>query len=764
MKEEQAKRLIKETFENSFDEDRFNKFIRNLLNHLDENATFVYEGNDFPAVYKDYIDSLERIGQLNDNKNKIDVLIVKLEKISSVEHARTMQRNFIAWYLNEGQDGNLKDAALVAFVSPEDWRFSLIKIDYRLEDKKVKEEFTPARRWSFLVGKNEKSHTAQSQLIPLLINDDHDPTLKELEKAFDIEPVTKEFFVKYRELFIKLKDELDKVLMNDKDLQSHFKEKNIDSVAFAKKFLGQIMFLYFLQKKGWFGVPRDDKWGAGSKNFLRELFEEKYGKYKNFFNDILEPLFYEALSTKHDDNFYSHFGCKIPFLNGGLFDPINYYDWVHKDVLLPNEIFSNRNKTKEGDVGDGILDIFDRYNFTVKEDEPLEKEVAIDPEMLGKIYEKFNAIRSDNYDEYMKVLNSKEKDAETKFNKKYGVYYTPRDVVHYINQESLINYLDGALKDNKISKEDIKQLVKFGEQVWENEAIPLEKENLIKEETRKTARDKPFLPDKIRENAEIIDQKLADVTICDPAVGSGAFVVGAMSEIVKLRKILSSNEKETYELKRHCIEHSIYGVDIDPGAVEITKLRLWLSLIVDEEDINNINPLPNLDYKIMNGNSLVEILSQGVLEKGTINEIEKDRLIDKYDAKKEEYLKTTLRDEKEKLRKEIDEMIVEIFNKRKDKELERVREKIDHMQRRLIEDDKNLSKKIENQLEELNKEMEKLESSKLPNDPSRHFEWHINFSEVYKKNSGFDIVIANPPYIQLQKAVDDKQKLRCPQS
>jgi len=124
---------------------------------------------------------------------------------------------------------------------------------------------------------------------------------------------------------------------------------------------------------------------------LRELLDKKHGDYKNFFNDVLEPLFYEALRYDRQDYYYSRFNCKIPFLNGGLFDPIGNYDWVHTDIILSNELFSNSTKTKVGDTGDGIFDIFDRYNFTVIEDEPLEKEVAIDPELLGKAYEKFNA-------------------------------------------------------------------------------------------------------------------------------------------------------------------------------------------------------------------------------------------------------------------------------------------------------------------------------------------------------------------------------------
>ncbi|MCD6440215.1 MAG: class I SAM-dependent DNA methyltransferase, partial [Candidatus Marinimicrobia bacterium] len=461
MDKQQAQNIIKETFENPFDKDRFTGFVKNLLNQID-GSHFAYYGKFIPDAYKPFISRYERIGKYSDSENRIDILIVYLNKETSIERARTRQRNFIAGYL-EGKYGSdiSKDAALVAFVSPneEDWRFSLVKMDYKFEQTesgkmKVKEEFTPARRWSFLVGKNESSHTAQSRLVPILTDDRHNPTLAQLEEAFNIEKVTKEFFEKYRDLFLRTKETLDEIVKQDSKIRVDFETKGVDTVNFAKKLLGQIVFLYFLQKKGWFGVERDAEWGTGTKHFLRELFSRRdefpkggNGKHTNFFNDILEPLFYEALriDRRHDDDYYKYFNCKIPFLNGGLFDPINNYDWVHTDILLPNELFSNKIKTKEGDIGNGILDIFDRYNFTVKEDEPLEKEVAIDPELLGKSYEKFNAIRPDNFAEFKKALKSGKKGDENKFNKKFGVYYTPREIVHYMCQQSLINYLHTEL-------------------------------------------------------------------------------------------------------------------------------------------------------------------------------------------------------------------------------------------------------------------------------------------------------------------------------
>jgi len=348
MNREQAKNIITNTFENSFNKNFFLNFVLNLLKKI-EDKKFIYEGNYIPDAFKNSIKSLERIGQFHDSDSKeIDLLIVTLRRETSLERARATQRNFITWYLKGSRGGKLKDAALVAFVSPQsnDWRFSLVKVEYRFENTssgkfKLKEEFTPAKRWSFLVGKNEKSHTAQNRFLPILENDEFIPNLSDLEKAFDVEVVTKEFFEKYRDLFVKTKLEFDKLLNKNSTIKKEFQNKKITSTDFAKKLLGQIVVLYFLQKKGWFGVKKDQAWGTGPKDFIRKLFNQEFVKYQNFFNDILEPLFYEALRTDRslNDHFYDKFQCKIPFLNGGLFDPINNYDWIHVHIHLPNNLF-----------------------------------------------------------------------------------------------------------------------------------------------------------------------------------------------------------------------------------------------------------------------------------------------------------------------------------------------------------------------------------------------------------------------------------------
>src|SRR6202041_661355 len=250
---------------------------------------------------------------------------------------------------------------------------------------------------------------------------------------------------------------------------------------------------------------------------------------------VLEPLFYDTLATDPGHEAWcDNFKCRIPFLNGGLFEPLGDYDWRKNDIILSNKLFTNNVFVEKGVVGTGVLDVFDRYNFTVNEAEPLEKEVAIDPEMLGKVFE--NLIEENR-------------------RKGLGAYYTPRDIVHYMCQEGLIDYLDEKLNKGKeiIRRSDIETFVHLGEQVVK-------------------------MPKSIEQHSRQIDKELADITICDPAVGSGAFPVGMMMEIVRARSSLTPYfndiyERTPYQFKRHAIQNSLYGVDLDPGAVEIAKLR-----------------------------------------------------------------------------------------------------------------------------------------------------------------------------------------------
>lgn len=600
-----AKTLITNTLCNKFDKTQYRNFIVNFLDGIDENKVFTCGNAYVPEAFRDYITSYGRFGKYTDKNNEtIEVLWVSLKKDTSLDRARTVQRNFVAWYLNGGRGGQLRKNALVAFYNEDrnDWRFSFVKLDTALiqDDKgkiKIVNNFTPAKRFSFLVGEFEPNHTAQSRLVSLLEKDY--PTLDEIEEAFNVEKVSKEFFENYKELFLQLTEDLKNIRENEPSqrINAEFTLKSISDVDFCKKLLGQLVFLYFIQKKGWLGVARDKKWGEGDKQFLRHTFERAINEGKNFFNDYLEPLFYNALANgERDDNWFGELDCKIPFLNGGLFERYHDYDWVNTDIVFDNTIFSNNKKTKNGDIGTGILDVFDRYNFTVKEDEPLEKEVAVDPEMLGKVFENL-----------LEVQDRKSK----------GAFYTPREIVHYMCQESLINYLCtelGVNEDNNnisdstnLTKQDIEDFIHHSDKISQLENIATDKEN-------ENSKYKHIFSDSIKNNAKAIDKALEDIKICDPAIGSGAFPVGMLNEIVRARIALvesgflsEAKKRTTYEYKRQAIQNSIYGVDIESGAVEIAKLRLWLSLVVDEEDIENIKALPNLDYKIVQGNSLLDL-------------------------------------------------------------------------------------------------------------------------------------------------------------
>lgn len=700
MDKKQAQHLISELFSQAFDPERYKHFLKNLLNHYEPRDGH-YTGNYIPDAFKQHIKQYWRIGKYIDpDGDELDLLVVEVKSLNKLERARSSLRNFAVNRLKQFE----KEASLIAFYAEDDqgddWRFSFVKIEHDAyqDDKgkvKLKQELTPAKRYSYLVGVHENSHTASKQLLPLLEMDYADPRIEEIEAAFGIEKVTDEFFDQYKALFQKLAEHLNR--------QAWFKngseeERDQQVSRFAKKLLGQIVFLYFLQKKRWLGVPKDGRWGEGSKRFMRERYDQAIKAGGNYYHDFLQYLFYEALADERkgqpDPGYYKKFDCRVPFLNGGLFEAD--YDWRNESIDLPNTLFHNDEKNKNGDTGTGILDVFDRYNFTIKEDEPLEKEVAVDPEMLGKVFENM-----------LELTERKSK----------GAFYTPREIVHYMCQESLIHYLDNRLNTYatapelaepqadifgggqqslgdaaiKVPKDDIETLIRKGHLALENDSRVLD--------AGKETRDYKFqLPESVRQHAEAMDEALADIKVCDPAIGSGAFPVGLLHEIVNARLALSphsGNPQSAYELKRHAIGESLYGVDIDASAIDIARLRLWLSLIVDEEDYDSIEALPNLDYKIVRGDSLL-----GIDDLGKVDDIfnPKFSMISELEKAKQEFFSTTDHDSKISLATKIDGLLNQITEGKKT------------------------------------------------------FDFKIYFSEVWHQKNGFDVVLGNPPY----KIVYDK--------
>jgi adenine-specific DNA-methyltransferase len=416
---------------------------------------------------------------------------------------------------------------------------------------------------------------------------------------------------------------------------------------------------------------------------------------KNFYNDYLEHLFYGSLNSRAEgssDFYRKHFDCQIPFLNGGLFEPPEDYDWEKSFVHIPNKIFSNKDNT-------GILDVFDLYNFTIYEDDPIDREVSVDPEMLGKVFENL---------------------LPENLRKGQGAYYTPREIVHYMCQESLINYL---VPETKVDTDKISDLVV--------------KKHFDEEGSRGA-----------------IDRALQNIKVCDPACGSGAFLVGMLHEIVSARCILDP-KKDEYHLKKETIQNCIYGVDIDPGAVEIAKLRLWLSLVVDYE-LKDIEPLPNLDYKLMCGNSLLEEFEgvrfyDGSTDGVSLFKDERKQKIQELREKVKSYFNISDEKEKRKKREEI--------NKLKDwfikATLEKRRKEIS-VQRKRIESAANMfeersrqeyfttQSKIFVSEAKINEVLRELHN---PQKARPFFIWKLEFMDVFEDKGGFDVVIANPPYV-----------------
>lgn len=683
MDDERAERLLYHTFKHAFNMENYEYFLTELLNI--SNIKAEDKTNYIRKEYNDYVNKFYDLGSYEDDEgSSIRLCAVELKRAGSRDRARTMQRNLIARYI----EGN-HDAALIAFYDSEtkDWRFSYVKVETIFTDNGIKSKLSSPKRHSFLVGANEPNHTCQKQFLDILKNEDK-INIDMIDEAFNIENVTTEFFNEYKRLFLDLTDSLENVKKQDAVVNKEFNEKNIKSSDFAKKLMGQIVFIYFVQKKGWMGIKEDAQWGTGPHDFLRKIFDNSMNEKENFFNDVLEPLFYKGLAEEVTDYHYSEFGYKVPFLNGGLFEPINNYDWRNTDVILSNKVFKE------------IFDTFDKFNFTIKEDEPLEKEIAVDPEMLGKVFE-----------DLLEVNDRKSK----------GAFYTPRSIVHYMCQNCLIYYLQSH---SNLSEEDVRTFIKNGH-------LAIDSIIRVNEEKKKYGKQvsEIDLPESIKEHSAELEILLQKVKVIDPAVGSGAFPVGMMNEIVNARYILNllnDTDFNTYKIKKETIEKSLYGVDKEQSATDITKLRFWLSLIVDEDVTEYIQPLPNLDNHIMCGNSLIDTYHDMKLFDDEIIPHEAQRKLPTNRI--------------EKIFQDIEQFKREYFNTNGPIRKHELKSHINNLKWEFIEE----YLKNNNQESLLNEIKKYGHASYKP-----FFVWELEFSEIFVgENPGFDIVIGNPPYVK----------------
>ena len=542
-----------------------------------------------------------------------------------------------------------------------DWRFTYCRKSGN------KEETTDSKRYTFLLGPGQSCRTATDNFMALY-DKRNSLEIKDIENAFNVEALSKEFFGKYKtqyEAFVNY------MVDPTNGMRQHFIDTDFDHTGmtadkirdreekpirdYVKKLLGRIVFLHFLQKKGWLGVPAGKDWGEGDHDFMLNIFKNANENQKeNFLDEVLEGLFADGLDRNrsdqgdlYDTKVEGFRNCRIPYLNGGLFE---------RDIL------DKKPSHFPASYFDDLLTMLSQYNFTIDENGPNDAEVGVDPEMLGRIFEN---LLEDNKDK--------------------GAFYTPKEIVQYMCRESLIAYLQ--TDQRKEDKECIRLFV--------------------------TTHDATLLGDLKEE----IDKKLCNVKICDPAIGSGAFPMGLLRELFFCRSAIEPNIMENAaKIKRHIIQNNIYGVDIERGAVDIARLRFWPSLIVDEK---SPEALPNLDFKIMQGNSLLEQYKGADLSTMTDKKVTAegitlfDSMLDVYRKnlrdKLSEYYACPEHDKKVQLRKDISDIV----------------------KQELMEQGIHI-------------DFEGIDLSAN----SQFFLWHTWFHDVFSRPSkeGFDIVIGNPPY------------------
>lgn len=535
-------------------------------------------------------------------------------------------------------------------------------------------------------------------------------------EAFDVEKLTKSFYRGYKQLF-------DQVQQAVKLHNDHPYFEDSDRLhQFSQRLLGRIMFLYFLQKKEFL---------AGDRRFLTTQYKHLRPDPDDteYYTSVLEPLFFQTLNQQRP-NLDSKWG-KIPYLNGGLFDQ-DYGPGIRdtagrptpETIALPNRLFD------PGDT-DSILGFFNGYNFTIAENVAGDEDVAVDPEMLGKVFE--NMLAADERGQS-------------------GTFYTPRGIVQFMCSEVLSRYL---ADETGMSLEVLQKLIDYDPDLPDSEFNQL----MTPQQTKS------------------LKQAIASIKVLDPAVGSGAFPLGMMQVILNVRQAVARREGMKVsrgsltisQWKRDIIANNLYGVDIKPEAIEIAKLRMWLSLVVDIPNIEDVEPLPNLDYKLMCGDSLISTIhgeqlipdptktQQGMLAVTPIQiaiapllELEKRY----FDVQTEE---------RHRLREQILEAEANVFRvavsdrlsywKGKQRELE---DKIKLLKGKVSRTQEKERKEIADKLTNLAKFASEVESGERS---LNFFQYHLHFRDVFEVKGGFDVVIGNPPYVRHQEIKELKPAL-----
>ena len=657
--------ILRKLFQSSFNLTQWYTFLQYFFNatELKEGPEKIIGSTSDNGYYLGNIDTTDsyRIGLFHYNITK-----------GSVANRRVGLRNLVKSFINPTW-GEF-DAALVVFDSGDHWRLSFIC--------DIKGEATSPKRYTYVFGSDDLLYRTPIERFNFLKK--KGISFENLKTAFSVEALSDEFFDRYREQyadfiqyitgkrFVKVGSKWEEKRLSEPNAALmgafDYNEKKIRD--YVKKMMGRITFLHFLQRKGWM---------CGDLNYMQNMFENSL--YKNdYLDSVLEPLFFGILNTKPAERealFADYDWDKsllnewkdIPYLNGGLFERDKEDE---PESRFPADYFKR------------LFQFFSEYNFTIDENDPNDAEVGVDPEMLGKIFEN---LLEDNKDK--------------------GAFYTPKEIVRYMCQESLITYLE---TNTSIAKDKIRQFVLSPEEGVKD--IPENK--------------KPKLL-----------SALENVKICDPAIGSGAFPMGLLNELLHCREVLSGDHYDRAEIKKSIIQNNIYGVDIEKGAVDIARLRFWLSIVVDEE---TPSPLPNLDYKIMQGNSLIESFIGVDLSKLTY---EKEYKKDKGEI-------SLFDDEKNRLQKTVSHLLSSYYSCN------------DH--NRKVKLQQEISDTINKQLEAQAYDPAILARLKDINlaENNKFFLWHTWFSDVFNRDddkNGFDIVIGNPPYFYIKNHMSERLQI-----
>ena len=456
-----------------------------------------------------------------------------------------------------------------------------------------------------------------------------------LDNAFDVDPVTKQFFTEYHRIFNEVERSIQGFGAGDAERDA--------KRTFTQTLFNRLMFIYFMSRKRWLAINHD-------RDYLNALWRDYAaadGEQKNFYIDRLRPLFFAGLNNPKSQDHTHHDSAReligdVPFLNGGLFE--------QTDLDRRAETGGDDAVTVPDDALRRIMtDLFDKFNFTVQESTPYDVEVAVDPEMLGKVFEE--------------LVNDRHGS---------GSYYTPRAVVSFMCREALKGYLAG--RDAALAPAAIAKFI----DERDASGIPLA-------------------------DARRVGEALAAVAVVDPACGSGAYLLGMMQELVELQTALYNagvDPKSLYELKLDIIQRNLYGVDNSDFAVNIAMLRMWLSLAIDY-DGERPEPLPNLDLKLVCGDSLLGPDPSAAAYGDLFRALTDSRNLG---AAKADYMRATHGDEKRRLKTQI---------------LDIQRELQDALGDAAV--------------------------------PENIVDWRIAFAEVFADaGGGFDVVIANPPYINVE--------------